>query len=289
MAAVILSAALHAMWNYLLRRAGGSSTVAALSIVAEAVFLLPMAIVVLVSSGGISWPGFLGAIVVAAALALANYAALMAAYRRADMSLAYPVARGGVFLFLPLLGFLVFDERLDARGWLALSMLVAGIMMLPLTRFDREALGELGRHVRDRALGFALLAAVATAGYTVWDKYAIQVHDTFLYFAGYTILLGFWFAIALARSPRIEVRDEMRRHSMSILAIGVLIAVSYLLVLVALRDGTTTQVLAVRQLSIPIGVFLGWRLLRESVTGPRVMGSTLITVGCVLAALIDPS
>lgn len=287
MAAVVLSAALHAIWNYLLRRAGGSRTVAALSIVAEALFLLPLGLVMLVSSGGslpVFW--FLGAITVAAALALANYAALMAAYRRADLSLAYPVARGGVFLFLPLLGFVVFGERIDGRGWLALALIVGGIMMLPLTGFSWQALGELRRHLRERALAFALLAAAATAGYTVWDKYAIQSLDTFLYFAGYTVLLGVWFAIALLRSPRAEVRDEFRRHSMSIVLIGILIAVSYLLVLVALRDGASTQVLAVRQLSIPIGVLLGWRLLRESVTGPRVIGSSLITAGCILAALL---
>lgn len=287
MAAVVLSAALHAIWNYLLRRAGGSRTVAALSIVAEAVLLLPLGLVVLFSSGG-SMPvlGFLGAIAVAAALALANYAALMAAYRRADLSLAYPVARGGVFLFLPLLGFVVFGERIDGRGWFALALIVGGIMMLPLTRFNRQALGELGRHLRERAVGYALLAAAATAGYTIWDKYAIQSLDTFLYFAGYTVLLGLWFALALLRSPRDEVRDEFRRHSVSIVVIGILIAVSYLLVLVALRDGASTQVLAVRQLSIPIGVLLGWRLLRESVTGPRVIGSSLITAGCILAALL---
>ena len=286
MSAVILSAALHAIWNYLLRRAGGSSIVAALSIVAEAVLLLPPATAVLIASGGIPVGWFLSAIVVAAALALANYAALMAAYRRADLSLAYPVARGGVFLFLPLLGFIVFDERLDARGWLALAMIVAGIMLLPLTRFDRPALGELGRHLRDRAMGFALLAAAATAAYTIWDKFAIGFLDTFLYFSGYTVLLGLWFAVALIRAPREEVRDQARKHSVAIVIIGVLIAASYLLVLIALRDGMATQVLAVRQLSIPIGVLLGWRLLRESLTAPRLIGSSLITAGCVLSALI---
>ena len=56
--------------------------------------------------------------------------------------------------------------------------------------------------------------------------------------------------------------------------------------LVALKDGLSTQVLAVRQLSIPIGVLLGWRLLKESLTPPRVMGSSLITAGCILAALL---
>ena len=284
MLAVILSALLHAIWNFLLRRAGGSNTVAALSIVAEALLLLPLAVAVLISSGGVPAGPFLLAIGVAAALALANYAALMAAYRRADLSLAYPVARGGVFLFLPLLGFIVFDERLDARGWLSLAMIVTGIALLPLTRFDRQALGELGRHLRNRAMGFALLTAAATAAYTVWDKYAIGFLNTFLYFSGYTVLLGVWFAIALTRTPRDEIRVQVHEHSAAIAIIGLLIAGSYLLVLVALRDGMATQVLAVRQLSIPIGVLLGWRLLRESLTPPRAVGSSLITAGCMLAA-----
>jgi len=284
--AVILSAALHAIWNYLLRRAGGSRTVAALSIVAESILLLPLAVVILVSSGGIPVGRFVPAIVVGALLALGNYAALMAAYRTADLSLAYPVARGGVFLFLPLLGFIVFGERLDVRGWLALGLIVTGIMMLPLSRFDRAALGELGRHLRDRAMGFALLAAASTAGYTVWDKFAIGYLDTYLYLTGYTVLLGMWFALSLVRAPRDEVREQLRAHSWRIVTIGVLIAASYLLVLVALRNGMSTQVLAVRQLSIPIGVVLGWRLLRESLTLPRAIGSSLITAGCILAALL---
>ena len=286
MTAVILSAARHAIWNYLLRRAGGSRTVAALSIVAESILLLPLAVVILVSSGGIPVGRFVPAIVVGALLALGNYAALMAAYRTADLSLAYPVARGGVFLFLPLLGFIVFGERLDVRGWLALGLIVTGIMMLPLSRFDRAALGELGRHLRDRAMGFALLAAASTAGYTVWDKFAIGYLDTYLYLTGYTVLLGMWFALSLVRAPRDEVREQLRAHSWRIVTIGVLIAASYLLVLVALRNGMSTQVLAVRQLSIPIGVVLGWRLLRESLTLPRAIGSSLITAGCILAALL---
>ena len=135
-------------------------------------------------------------------------------------------------------------------------------------------------------MGFALLAAASTAGYTVWDKYAIQSLDTFLYFAGYTVLLGLWFSVALARAPRAEVREALRLHSASILLSAFSSPASYLLVLVALRDGASTQVLAVRQLSIPVGVLLGWRLLRESMTPPRVIGSSMITAGCMLAAVI---
>jgi uncharacterized membrane protein len=54
----------------------------------------------------------------------------------------------------------------------------------------------------------------------------------------------------------------------------------------ALRTEMATQVLAVRQLSIPIGVLLGWQLLQEQLTAPRVVGSALVTTGCILAAAI---
>lgn len=284
MLAVVLSAALHATWNYLMRRAGGSATFAALSIVAEALLLVPVAAVVLFASGGVAWWTFLPTVTIAALLALANYEALMAAYRRADMTLVYPVARGGVFLFLPLLGFLVFDERLDVAGWLSLALIVGGIALLPLARFDRNSSGHLLRHLREKATAYALLAAASTAGYTIWDKYAIGFIDTVLYFAGYTILLGVWFVVVLSRLPRQAVRTEARRQPLTIVTTGFLIAASYLLVLVALRDGVSTQVLAVRQLSIPIGVLLGWRLLHEALPAPRAIGSILITAGCLLAA-----
>src|SRR5262245_34896201 len=102
MLAVVLSALLHPSWNFILRRTGGSNTVAAIGTTAEAVLLLPPALVILYSSGGVPVAQFTFYTFVAAALALANYTALIEAYRRADLSLVYPVARGSVFLFLPL-------------------------------------------------------------------------------------------------------------------------------------------------------------------------------------------
>jgi drug/metabolite transporter (DMT)-like permease len=286
MGAVILSAALHAIWNFLLRRAGGSNTVVAFSKVAEGVLLFPLAAAVFLSSGTLPLRQFVPAIVVAAILALANYAALTAAYRRADLSLVYPVARGGVFLFLPLLGFLVFGERLDAAGWLALALIVGGIAFLPLEAFTRSSLGDIGRHLRERFIVYALMAAAATAAYTVWDKYSVGRLDMVLYFYGYTALLAIWFSVMLARTPRAEVREQLRKHPVSIVIIGLLNAGAYMLVLVALRGEMATQVLAVRQLSIPIGVVLGWRLLQEHLTTPRIVGSALITTGCILAAAL---
>ena len=185
-----------------------------------------------------------------------------------------------------LLGFLVFGERLDGRGWLSLGLIVGGIMILPLAAFNRFSLGDMVRHLRERFIGYALLAAAATAGYTIWDKYAVGRLNMVFYFYGYTLLLALWFSVMLARTPKVEVREQWRKHPLSIVMIGLLNAGAYMLVLIALRDEMATQVLAVRQLSIPIGVLLGWRLLRETLTAPRMLGSVFITTGCLLATFL---
>ena len=59
---------------------------------------------------------------------------------------------------------------------------------------------------------------------------------------------------------------------------------SYLLVLFALRTGTSSYVIALRQLSIAVGVLLGWWLLREQISTPKRVGVALIVVGCLAIA-----
>jgi drug/metabolite transporter (DMT)-like permease len=282
----VVSAVLHATWNYLLRRAGGSTTVVALSKVIEAAALIPFAAIVLHTSGvpapATWWP----AVIVAATLALANYGALTAAYRQGDLSLVYPIARGSVFLFLPLLGAIVFAERIGVRGWAALALIVGGILVLPVESLDRRGFGDMLQRLRSPAIGMALLAGASTAGYTIWDKRSVAQLDAFLYFTGYTVLLGAWFGAVLARTPRAEIMVQWRMHPVAIVMIGLLNAAAYMLILFALRDGMATQVLAVRQLSIPIGVVLGSTLLNERITPSRALGAAAVTAGCLCAAAI---
>ncbi len=133
---------------------------------------------------------------------------------------------------------------------------------------------------------YALLAAAATAAYTVWDKFSVGRLDMVLYFYGYTLLLAIWFTAMLPRTPPDEVRAQVQKHPVSIVMIGLLNAGAYMLVLIVLRTEMATQVLAVRQLSIPIGVLLGWQLLHEQLTAPRVAGAVLVTTGCLLAAAL---
>lgn len=282
---VLVSAGLHAQWNFLLRRAGGGTLIVALSKIAEAALLLPVFLVMLAAIGPPAPSRYFPAVGIGGLLVLANYLALAAAYRQGDLSLVYPVARGGIFLFLPVLGLLAFDERLGAASWVGLLLILGGTVCLPLESLRRSALRNLGVRLRSGAIGFALLAAFTAAGYTIWDKYAVGFLDAFLYFYGYTALMGVFFGGMIARVPRTEVSEQWLAHRGPIVLIALLNSTAYLLVLLALRTGASTQVLAVRQLSIPIGVLLGWRFLAERLSPSRAVGAILITLGCILAAL----
>src|SRR5262249_38481920 len=129
---VLVASVLHAYWNYLLKRAGGGQLFIGLSKVAEVALFAPVFALVglreATSHGTQLWP----LAIVGAALTLANYVLLAKAYERADLSFVYPISRGAVLIFVPVLGYFVFAERLDAAGILAVASILAGVVVMQL-------------------------------------------------------------------------------------------------------------------------------------------------------------
>jgi drug/metabolite transporter (DMT)-like permease len=283
-ALVLLSAAAHAYWNFLLKRTGGTPSVVGLSKIAEAVLLAP-----LLASGAL-FP--LGAIldqwilpVGGAVLVLANYVLLTAAYRHGDLSLVYPLSRGAILLFLPPLAYLLTGEQLGSRAALAIALIVIGIAGLQLPGLAAADVRTFGRSFRTPATMLAVLAAFVAACYTLWDKTAIRVIPPLAYFAAYTILVGIAYAVLLSRSAGPEqLRAAWRVHRGAVLQVAVLNSVSYLLALIALQTGKASYVIALRQSSIAAGALLGWALLGESIPAPRAAGIGLVVAGCILLA-----
>ena len=283
---VVASTVTHAYWNFLIKRSGGGQVFVGLSKVLEAVVFAPVFVVAMLAGDAFgllhAWP----IILIGALLTLANYLALGRAYEIGDMSIVYPVAGGGTLLFLPALGFLAFGERLSALGWIAVGSIVVGIVVLQLPALSRQAVSDLWPSVASPSVAYALLAAVAAAGYAVWDKRAVQTLEPFLYFYAYSALVAIAYGMFLGRRyPRAALRAEWRAHRSPILQVAVLNTVTYVLVLFALRTGASTYVVAVRQLSIAVGAVLAWRLLGESFGAPRRLGVGLVVAGCVLVAM----
>lgn len=283
---VLLAAVLHAYWNYLLKRAGGGQLFVGLTKVAEVALFAPVFVIIglreATSHGVQLWP--LAAI--GAALTLSNYGFLAKAYERGDLSFVYPVSRGAILIFVPILGFIVFNERLSARGYVAVAMILAGIVVMQMRR--RTALEKsigAGR-VNAGAIIFSVLAAAAAAGYTIWDKRAVRSISPFTYFYTYTTLVGAAYGMFLVRAHGGEaIRQEWKRNGLSIVQVGAFNTIAYVLVLFALRDGVSSYVVAVRQLSVAFGAVLGWWLLGERIETTKRVGIALILAGAVLVAL----
>jgi drug/metabolite transporter (DMT)-like permease len=279
---VVLSAATHAYWNFLLKRSGGTQLVVGLSKVGEVVMFAPVFLVV-VAPHVATYDGLLWLSAVGAAFVLVNYVCLAWAYSHGDLSFVYPIARGGILLFLPILAFVAIGERVSGLGLLALGMIVAGIVALQLPALEVRALATLGRRLRSPATAFALLAALAAACYTLWDKHAVQSVPAFAYIYVYTSMAAAAYAAFIwRRYPRGEIAMQWRRHRSAILQVGFFNITSYLLVLIALRTGTSSYVIGLRQFSIAMGVMLGAWLLREHISTPKRVGVAMIVLGCVL-------
>ncbi len=283
---VVLSAALHAYWNFVLKRRGGAQLFVGLSKIAEVLIFAPVFVIVLALSperAPALWPDVAVLVLVGATLSLANYVALAHAYQLGDLALVYPLSRGAGLLFLPPLGFLVFGERLGGLGWTALGLILAGLIALHARPAGSGAANRARRSAP--AVWYAVLAGLAAAAYTIWDKHAVSHLQPFIYFYSYSTLVAAAYGAFLSRRfPRVQLVSEWRVQRSGIVQVAVCNTAAYVLVLFALTSEVSTYVIALRQLSIVMGVGLGvWRL-GESMPTSRKVGIVLVLSGCVLVA-----
>jgi len=283
---VLVAALLHAYWNYLLKRAGGGQLFVGLTKVAEVALFAPVFAIIglreATSHGLQLWP----LAVVGAALTLLNYVLLARASAHADLSFVYPVSRGAVLIFVPILGFLVFRERLNTSGIVAVIAILLGIVVMQMRRRTPLEKSISAPAVSVVAIVLALLAGAAAAGYTIWDKRAVRMISPFTYFYTYTTLVGAAYGTYLVRAHGADaIRAEWQRNAWPIVQVGAFNTAAYILVLFALRDGVTSYVVAVRQLSVAFGALLGWWMLGERIDRAKGIGIALIVAGAVLVAL----
>jgi drug/metabolite transporter (DMT)-like permease len=286
-ALILLSTFTHAWWNFLAKQADQKDVFFGLSKIAEiVVFALPF--VWLVNRQGFADPGYEGRIwlyiLVAALLIFAYYIFLAQAYKRVDLSVAYPIARSSA-LFLPFLAYFFLGETIDAVGATAVALVVVGVLVVQLKSFRRADIGRLLGQMRQPGIVFALLTALTVASYTLWDKTAVAHINPFVYYYSYTAVSCLLYLLLLSRFPRSQIRQEWQRHRRAIVLVAVLDVLTYVMVLYALTVSKATYAGTLRQFSLVVAVFLGWRFLGEPLPPPKLVGVALLISGAVLILL----
>jgi len=277
---VLVSASLHATWNFLAKRVGGDTTFVWLFSTLAAVVYLPLAIVIVVVQKPHLGAPELTALGITCLLHIAYYLFLNWGYQVGDLSLVYPIARGAGPLLAVIGAILVLGERPSLIAVGGMLLISTGIIILtssPTT--GRKGSIRLG-------IIYGLLTAVAIGAYTLQDKQVVSfflVPPLILTWTSSLVQSLMLAPHALRHWDRVKINwQQYKREAFSI---GILDSLSYILFLIALSSGQVAQLSPLRQTSILIGAFLGTRLLAEEGGRRRIAAALVMMVGVIVLAL----
>ena len=283
LALILVSAVLHASWNLLAKLNRGNSLFFWQALVAAAViFLAPF--IVLLAQNPIPPEGWIW-IAVTSLLHTFYFRTLAAAYRRADLSVAYPIARGLGPALVLVLAAGVFRETVSALGVTGVLTVVLGIYLI---NFQRGHPGSWRAPFLSLARPegrYAAATGVLIAAYTLVDNQGVSVVHPLVYIYLMFVLSAVGVLVTFAVHPPDWTALRPRRTWVQAAAVAVLSIVAYSLVLVALTMAPTPYVSAARELSIVIGAGLGVLFLGEPLRRERIGGAALIAAGVATIAV----
>ena len=275
---ILCAAVFHAGWNLFVKQAKNQqvfmmwATLSTLLCFPLLLWLPPLPLQ--------AWP-----FVLSSALAEALYIITLSwAYAIGDFSLVYPIARGAAPILLTIWAMLFLKEVPSLFGLVGILVLVIGLMVV--------GAGASLRTLSVTSLSFpaiavALLTALFISIYGTIDGAAVHLVDPRTY------VIWIFGLAALFTTPVIMLRHgtklslkEVQRQWPRVLLVGVLIVITYGIVLFAYTMGRVSYAGSIREVSIVFGALMGWRFLGEGMGLTRTIGALLIVTGIVVIAVL---
>lgn len=276
---ILLSAVMHATWNYFLKRVGGGITFIWLFTLMGSIIYAPFALgLIIYSKPHIGWMEILF-IVGTAAIHLLYSFLLQKGYKIGDFSLVYPIARGTGPMLAALAAIFIYQEKLTFIELLGVFLIVGSIFFLT---------GGLKALKQSSSLPmmYGLAVGVTIAGYTLLDKGAVSIVLIAPLLLNYFSNLGQLIVLTpVAVRGWDQVRFDWAYHKKEAIGIGILSSLAYILVLTTMVFTPVSHVAPVREVSILIGTLMGTRLLAEGFGLRRMMAAGAMVIGIIAVAL----
>ena len=284
-AVVAVSALLHVAWNVRLKTAGDPLRAATVGLLAASVGIVPVGIAAWWLAGRPALPAEgIALALVSGVLEAVYFVLLSAAYRRGDLSVVYPIARGTAPLLAVVIGVVLLGERLGVAGSIGVIALLVGFLLL---QQPWQALR--GHRGIDPSIAFALATGVAIATYSAIDRVGTRLIEPLTYAAILwvtgAVLLVLWIRFVAGGDVFAGGREQLRSAAIG----GWLTLAAYLLILWALSVAPLSAVAPLRELAAVFAAAWGSFRLGEAADRVdavrRVGASLLILAGALLLAV----
>jgi len=229
---------------------------------------------------GLPAPASYGWSALSLAIHMAYTFSLAGAYSRADMSVVYPIARGGAPLITAGVSLVLLGEPMSLKAALGIGTLGAGIIVMTL-RFGKDA-----AQVDGTGITFALLTAVLISAYTLSDGLGARASGNALAYSALLFVLNGFVPLPLLLLLRgRDALAPLRGFLLPGFAGGAMGFASYAIAIWAMTQAPIALVAAVRETSVLFGAAIAVLFLKEPLRWNRILAALLILSGLILIRL----
>ena len=268
---VLVSAALHATWNSLVK-SGKDRYLDTAGVLLGSSAISSVALIFLRAPA----PPCYSYIAASAALHIAYFSLIAATYDLADMSVVYPITRGAAPALSAVLTGLAVHEYPTPRGWLGAFLISAGVIAFT---FQNHKSVDL----RSNAIKLALLNALLIALYTLVDGVGVRRSgNAFSYTCWGFLIWGMGYVPAVILIRRREAIDHLRKKWKRGTVGGACSLAAYMIAMWAMTKSHIASIAALRETAILFGIGIASIRLKEPVTRVRVAACLLIVFGAII-------
>lgn len=263
----LCAAILHATWNLAIKQTGDRF----LALWAQFIFAGSAALVALITWSIIdSPPNIAWTWSIASGVGHLPYVLLLArAYDKGDFSVTYPIARGAGALSSAILGVLILKDDLSPLSMSGIAVVIFGLWILTSNQKIKNVLPALG--------------VAATIGiYSVVDAYGARNSNSIAFalsvFVSGAISISMWALLTRAKQLRPFILSSWKIAAFG----GAMSLISYSLVVYAFTLAPVGYVATLREASVLIAAFAGWRMLGEGDHRRRLIAAFVVVAGLVV-------
>ena len=268
---VLISTLLHATWNFLIKKSNHPYEYVQLLALVSGAISLPFAIFFIITDT-FTITGILLSIL-SGFVHVFYFYFLGTAYKKADLSFVYPIARGTAVALVPLVGLFIIKESVSSISLLGVFIVFLGIF----------SLGNIThiKSVNFNDLFLSLITGITVTTYTIVDKYAVSLINPFFVFSISSFLGGFLSITLIDR--RINHFYVVAKYNIKIvILISFLSAIAYTLILYAYKYSDVSLVTPLREMQTAIAAIMGIVLLNEKLKFYKIIGISFIVIGAIL-------